>query len=378
MTARPSPPRAPRHGHDGGDLPAPGWAPQATAALADACARVRVIAANTPLNLRQELSRLEGAWRASGAAAPRFEYEPPSDHGRLRAVLDAIADELARHGALGEIYAARARELAEDAALCETAGTAALWSAARQRYARRDRFDADADATADAWLAEAPGEHGAPGPSAEPAVRSDDERSPLSLVSRLRQEIGRRRLPLRVVIKDNLASLAATGDGFVQVIAGRPLTPRDVERTVLHEIAGHVEPRVAASSARLGIFGLGTARGSDDQEGRALVLERAAGFLDVARRREIALRHVAARSVEARADFVATARLLLDRGATLEAALRIAARAHRGGGLGREAVYLPALLRVEAAVAADGAIDRVLGAGRVAVDAAPVLRAWLD
>jgi len=354
--------------HEGRHLQPPGWALQATAALADAGARVRVIAANTPMNLRRELTRLERAWRSSGAAEPHFTYEPPPDHGRLREVLDAIADELATQGELGEIYAGRARELADDAALCETAGTAGLWAAARRRYARRDRFDADADATADVWLAER-----SPGPGAdaeEPAVRSDDERSPHSLVSRLRQEIGRRRLPLRVVIKDNLASLAATGDGFVQVIAGRPLSVRDVERTVLHEIAGHVEPRVVASSARLGIFVLGTARGSDDQEGRALVLERAAGFLDLARRREIALRHVA--------DFVATARLLLGRGASIEAALRIAARAHRGGGLGREAVYLPALLRVEAAVAADGGIDRVLGAGRVAVDAAPALRAWVD
>jgi hypothetical protein len=57
-------------------------------------------------------------------------------------------------------------------------------------------------------------------------------------------------------------------------------------------------------------------------------------------------------------------------------ALRIGARTHRGGGLGREAVYLPALLRVTAALEADGGLDRVLSAGRVAVDAAPALRAW--
>ncbi len=375
--ARPVPVGVDAGPHDGPAPRPPRWAPQANTALAEAGARVRVIAANTPVNLRGELRRLAEAWRTSGAVSPRFTYEQPQDHGRLRGVLDGIAEELARHGELGAIYAGRARELADDAALCETAGTAALWAAARRRYARRDRFDADADRAADAWLAERPalpdGDDAAP----ERPVRSDDERSSRSLVSRLRQEIGRRRLPLRVVVKDNLASLAATGDGFVQVIAGCPLTTRDVERTVLHEIAGHVEPRVLASSARLGIFVLGTARGSDDQEGRALVLERAAGFLDLARRRELALRHVAARSVEARADFVATARLLLDRGAALEGALRIAARAHRGGGLGREAVYLPALLRVEAAIAADGTVDRVLGAGRVAVDTAPALRAWI-
>lgn len=365
----------------------PRWSLRATAALADAGARVRVIAANTPVNLRRELHRLERAWRAAGPSAPRFRYEAPTDHGGLRAVLDLVGRELDTHGELGEIYAARARELSDDAALCETAGTPGLWAAARRRYARRDRFDAAADTTADVWLSESlsevlfePATHSPsePAPGDAPPVRSDDERSPASLVSRLRQEIGRRRLPLRVIVKDNLASLAATGDGFVQVVAGRALTRKDVERTVLHEIAGHVEPRILASSARLGIFAVGTARGSDDQEGRALGLERAAGFLDLGRRREIALRHLAARAVEARADFVSTARLLLDRGAPLDAALRITARAHRGGGLGREAVYLPALLRVEAALAADAGLDRVLGAGRIAVDAAPALRAWMD
>jgi Domain of unknown function (DUF1704) len=355
----------------------PRWALRATAALAEAGARVRVIAASTPLNWQLELDRLEHAWRTSGATASRFDHAAPSDHARLRAALDALARELTGLGELGEIYAARARELTLEAALCETAGTAGLWAAARRRYARRDGFDALADATADTWLTEEPPDSGARALDAAPAVRSDDTRSPASLVSRLTQELGRRRLPLRVVIKDNLASLAATGDGFVQVIAGRPLTVRDVERTVLHEIAGHVEPRIRAAATHLGIFVVGTAWGSDDQEGRALALERAAGFLDLGRRREIALRHLAARSIEARADFVATVQLLLDRGAPLTAALRIAARAHRGGGLGREAVYLPALLRFEAAVAADGEIDRVLGAGRVAIDAAPALRHWI-
>jgi len=338
---------------------------------------MRVIAATTPVNLERELDRLNRAWRMSGATAPQFAYRAPPDHARLRAALEASARDLEGMGPLGEIYAAKARELALDAEICETAGTPALWQAARRRYARRDGFDVAADAIADEWLVEPLHEESIPHPDGAPEVRSDDERSPASLLSRLTQEIGRRRLPLRVLVKDNLASLAATGDGFVQVVAGRMITRRDVERTVLHEIVGHVEPAVRAASAYLGIFAIGTARGSDDQEGRALALERAAGFLDVGRRREIALRHVAARALEARAEFVDTVRVLLDRGAPLEAALRISARAHRGGGLGREVVYLPALLRVEAAVAADAGTDGVLAAGRVAVDAVPALRPFV-
>ncbi|APR80078.1 Hypothetical protein A7982_05425 [Minicystis rosea] len=350
----------------------PRWTIRATAALSEASARIRVIAANTPVNLRQELGRLAASWADTGKLAPKFVYEPVPGCGAVRHALELLAADLEPHGELGAIYAARAMEMADDASLCEHAGTAGLWDAARRRYARRDRFDDEADVVAKEWLAEE-----TPSADDEALVRSDDERSPRSLVARMREEIGKRRLPLRVVVKDNIASLAATGDGFVQVIAGKMLAMRDVERTVLHEIEGHVEPRVAASGNALGIFAIGTARGADDQEGRALWLERANGFLDHGRRREIALRHVAARSVEARAELTDTAELLRDHGAPIDMALRVAARVHRGGGLGREVVYLPALLRVEAAIARDHAIDHVLRMGRVSVETAPTLAAWL-
>ncbi len=350
---------------------APRWTARATQALGDASSQIRVIASNTPTNLREELDRLHTCWQST-PEIPRFSYSAPPDHTTLRAALRGLADELDGLGELGAIYAGRARELEIEAALCEHAGRPGLWAAARRRYALRDAFEAAADATATKWLSEA-------APVAGPITtsRSDDEHDPTSLVSRLRQELGRRRLPLRVLVSRNLASLAATGEGFVQIVAERALSLRDVERTVLHEIEGHVLPRHASSSAPIGIFTLGTAHGSDDQEGRALARERAAGFLDHGRRREIALRHQAARSVGAGADFVATARLLLEHGAALADALRIAARVHRGGGLAREAVYLPALLRVEAALAVEAGLDSVLGAGRVSVDAAPALRGWI-
>lgn len=354
----------------------PPWASRATAALASAGARVRVIAANTPQNLRVELSRLEQAWATKQPAEPRFVYPPRADWTDTRRALLEVADALEGRGALGAIYAARAHELADEAALCEAAGSPALWAVARRRFARRDRCDADADATAEAWLREGAPLGGEAAASGE-LVRSDDPASPDSLFSWMRREIGRRRLPFRVTLEDNLPCLAATGDGLVQVVRGRWVSRRDVERTVRHELDGHAAPRVLGDAAPIGIFALGTARGSDDQEGRALLLEQTAGFLDAARRRELALRHVAARSVEAGADFVATVRLLLSRGAPLDLALRVAARVHRGGGLAREAVYLPALLRVEAAVARDRTIERVLRVGRVAVDAAPVLRRFV-
>src|SRR6185436_18238664 len=105
-------------------------------------------------------------------------------------------------------------------------------------------------------------------------------------------------------------------------------------------------PRARAARAPLAIFAVGTARGIDDQEGRAIAIEEKAGFLDKARKFELGCRHIAARATLEGANFAEVVAALRARGATLEAALRIAARVQRGsngvGGLAREVVYLPA------------------------------------
>ncbi|WP_437626314.1 tyrosine/phenylalanine carboxypeptidase domain-containing protein [Sorangium sp. So ce1151] len=350
----------------------PAWVPDADRLLGAAARRIRVVGASTPVNLVEELARLAAAWGLGGAELPRFAYAPAQDHSELRRAMETAAERLAGQGELGAVYAGRARELAAEAAICEAAGGAGCWAAARHRYAARDAFDEEADALAATWVEEAAGAAA----SEEARVRSDDARSPGSLVSRMRSEIGARRLPLRVVIAD-IAPLAATGDGVIQVARGRMLTRDDVERTVLHEIEGHAAPGVRAAGLPLGIFLIGTAHGGDDQEGWALARERAAGYLVGARRTELGLRHLAARSVERGAGFVETARLLEARGVSSTGdALRIAARVHRGGGLAREVVYLPALLRVEALLLEQPALGQVLASGRVSVSAAASLSSW--
>ena len=334
-----------------------------------------MIGACTPQNLRAELERLGRDWRRGRAEAPRFVYLAPPDHRDLCRALEASAGALDREGDLGGVYAARAREIADEAAIAGAAGTPSLWALARRRFARRDRFDAEADAVVKVWLEAPIGEEGTPH---EESIRSDDDRDPGSLLSRMRAAVSARRLPVRVVVTPELAALAATGDGVIQIARGRMVSAHDAARTVLHEIEGHVAPRVRAASARLAIFAVGSARGSDDQEGRALSIERRSEFLNGPRQRELALRHIAARSVEQRADFVDTVRLLRRFSGSLPDTLRVAARAHRGGGLARESVYVPAWLRHEEAVRRDPGLDRVLGRGRIAVDVAAVLAPWLE
>jgi hypothetical protein len=351
----------------------PPWERGVAQLLRWASSRIRVIHCCTPLNLGAELFALQDAFDRGQPRLPRFRYEPAGT-ADVSERLRRAADELQPLGPVAELYAGRAVELALENAICRNAGTGGLQPLARSRYGRRDPFDEQADHLSDQWLA-APRLHEVP----DHTTISDDEGDPNSLVSRLRQAVGKWRLPVRVLTSDRMAALAATGEGVIYVATGKRLSDRTVERTVLHEVQGHALPRHRAASAALGIFAIGTAHGSDDQEGRALAFEDAASLLGPSRRLELARRHLAGRAVEGGADFVATTRLLIhDAGAATATALRIAARAHRGGGLARELVYLPALLRIRDAWQRDPTIDAVLGSGQVSPSAAATLAPWID
>lgn len=349
----------------------PVWVHPAEKTLREASQRVRMIAATTPVDLAAHLHQLQHKWQSGQQTSPPFTYPPRQEHSEIISHLERLAEALPHEGPLGLMYAHRASEIAIEAAVCSSVGTPALRRFARQRFCRRDHFDEAADALAHDWLDKP---LSTTSENADPAIVSDDPRDPRSLLVRLREEMGKQKIPFRVVVARDSSALAATGDAFVQIAQNRKMTVEDVERTVLHEIEGHVLPRVRANAQYLGIFALGTRYGVDDQEGRALFIERRAGFLRQRRRRELAFRHIAARMLEDDADFVEIARKLLERGAELQDALRMTARICRGGGLGREVVYLPALLRVEAALMEDPTLDEVLRAGRVAIEATEVLR----
>jgi hypothetical protein len=360
----------------------PQWLAAADRALTLASDRIRVIRAVTPRNTESELASLEDVFRRGNPRLPRWEYDRAPIPAELCSALQGLADFLEGVSPLGRIYAGRAREMCLEAAIVDGVGTPHIRLPSARRFVGTSIDDVADSSTADelarAWSDPA---EIAPFPEDDDdLVRSCDDNDPRSLVASLSREAGRYRLPMRVVVEPGLASLAATGDGVIFVAARRWLRTRDVNRTVLHEIAGHALPRARAASAKARIFAFGTARGTDDQEGRALLIERASGFLDAARRRELGLRHLGARATLQGADFIEVVELLRNRRAPLASALRIAARAGRGGsgsgGLAREIVYIPSLLRVERQLSspllARGAarVEDMMAAGRIAADVA--------
>jgi hypothetical protein len=358
-----------------------GWLRSADKALAVAVSQIKLIRAVTPTNTDGELALLERSLRRGSPRLPRWKYDVATVPAELRVALEKLADFLDGVSPLGRVYASRARELCLEAAIIDSVGTLRVSARAKERFLTNGKEAeedlAKADALAASWAKDLPvqgsSDHG------EQRILSSDTTCPLSLISRMSFEVGRAKLPMRVVLQPGLASLAATGDSVILVALGKWLLRRDVERTVLHEIAGHALPRARATRAPIGIFALSTACGVDDQEGRALLIEESAGFLDAGRRRELGLRHLAARSTLEGQNFIEVARILLERGAAVEETVRIVARVQRGGqgtgGIAREIVYLPAYLRVHRAMCGTfaTAVERMMASGRIASAVAPVV-----
>lgn len=354
-----------------GELPS--WLVRAERLLLEANRTIRLLGSATPRNVERERERLTAAAVAGEPVMPRWSYAR-TDHGLLRRALDRAAQRLsAERSGLADLYAARARELEIEAAIASEVGTSVVGALARGRFGavRADTGRAATD-LARAWVALAP-------PARDPDVLSDGP-GPDSLVSRLREAIARMQLPFEVVVHPHLVSLAAVGDRHVMVAPGRLLTRADVDRTVMHEVEAHALPRGRARKARIGIFQLGTARGTCDQEGLALVLEERHGFLDDFRKRQLAARHLVVDAMDHGATFVDALRLLSDWGFSPADAVVMAERAYRGGtgegaGLGRERVYLESYLRVAEHLRERPTDEAVLSAGQVSVLATDVLRA---
>lgn len=358
----------------------PPWLVRAERLLVEAVRTVRVLGAVIPRNAAQERARLVAAYEAGQRTSPRWSYAR-TDHALLR---KALAGAAARLGAeahpIAQLYAERARELEIEAALASEAGTAVLGALARARFRSLSPETAgQATILARKWIAE--------GREAKPVDAHDvilsDANDPDSLLQRMREEVSRLGLPFAVVVQPSLVALAATGERHILVASGRPMTREDVARTVMHEIEAHAIPRTRAAQMQFAIFQIGTARGIDDQEGFALVLEDRHGFLAPRRKRELAARHLAVEAMDGGASFHdAVDGLVKEHGLTAREAIIVGERAFRGGdgttpGLGRERIYLEAYLRVKEHLATKPTDEGVLTSGQVGLHAIPVLAPYV-
>ena len=343
--------------------------------LDHASREIRLLSTFTPRDAHRERAKLIDDLRAGRRATPRWTYAP-RPHEELRRALDSAVETLERSDRtpVEALYLARAQELSLEAAMCARVGTADVTHLARARFEPLDEDSAGAaSALCSTWLCE-------PRPTPSEGHIASDDPDPKSLLSQMRAAVGRLHLPFKVVATPWLAALAATGDRVILVTTNRLVSDEDTERTVLHEIEGHARPRARAMAASSALFRIGTARGIDDQEGRAVWLEERAGMLGPGRRRQLAARHRAVEAMLGGASFADVAAALVgEHGLDVADAVIISERAFRGGdgthpGLGRERVYLESLVRVRQRLGSRPEDEAVLAAGQVSVDAIDALR----
>jgi hypothetical protein len=333
-----------------------------TIALLDRCA---------PENALAERARLAAAWLrpdggGSSSLAPRWLLSRSPDLDPALRALDVLEARV-EDDDLASLYRGRCEELRLEVELVRARGAERFRELARSRYPVLSGELEQANSLARAWLAE---------PELNGAAEIEAD-----LATALRDRLELLGVDVPVVERDNLSSAAAVGDGVVFVSSRAKHGAEQVARIVLHEVDGHLLPRLAAKNEARPLFVVGARGAGEDEEGRALLLEERAGCLraDSAagrrRLRELALRHLLSVEARAGADFEELMGSALSLGATVGDAVRLCERISRGGGLAREVAYLPAMLRVGQAFAVKPELEGWFRRGRVSLSAARMLEA---
>lgn len=285
------------------------------------------------------------------------------------------ARQLTRGGPAEALYLARIEELETEMLLLSSLGDAkAVRPLALRLYGRGDLPVMVGSSTmrlrevADRLLADVPDEAEE---ATLPAEAAPDEPSLAASMGAAAQHA---RLEIQLKVDERLVSDAAAGERTVY-LASRTFGERQAARLAVHEVLGHLLAGANGRSQPLGLYVLGTSGSFADQEGVAIYLEEAAGVLDGRRLRTLAGRVLATDSVHDGATFYETARLLTrEHGFSAQDATVMGLRAHRAGGVARDAVYLWGWLRVRGAIERGEASSLELRNGKVSLDSLPHLR----
>lgn len=319
--------------------------------LARLAREARLLPALTPENAAEERARLVALFDRGQRGEPRWKMpkaQLPRDAG-LR--LDKLR-RVALRAPASSLYLAKLEELELDLTLLEARGEPKLVRplAARRFGHGRDPAPGLAGCTlsdvARRLLADNPADAEPKTVPARASQRAAGATSLEALVLALAERIG---MEIDVKVSPRLMSNAAAGEHTV-FLADRSFGLREALRLAVHEVMGHLVAAFNGRAQPLGIFALGTAGSFADQEGMCITLEERSGLLDADRVRTFAARVLVTDWVHDGASFAETVmRLMRDYDFAPLAAVCLAERGHRGGGVARDAVYLRSWMRVRRA-----------------------------
>jgi uncharacterized protein (TIGR02421 family) len=150
-----------------------------------------------------------------------------------------------------------------------------------------------------------------------------------------------------------------------------------VEQLLHHEIGVHVLTYVNGSVQPIRMLSLGLDGYEETQEALGVLAEYLGGGLRPKRLRAFALRVMAAESVSGRASFAETYELMTSLGAGRNRAFNTTMRAHRSGGMTKDALYLGGISRLLGYLQAGGPLDSLL-VGKASLADAPFITELLE
>jgi uncharacterized protein (TIGR02421 family) len=150
-----------------------------------------------------------------------------------------------------------------------------------------------------------------------------------------------------------------------------------VEQLLHHEIGVHVVTYVNGSTQPIRMLSLGLAGYEETQEALGVLAEHLGGGIPPRRLRAFALRVLAAQAVSERVGFRDTYEMLIGQGAGRNRAFTTAMRAHRSGGMTKDALYLGGLTRLLTYLQEGGPLEPLL-VGKISLAEVPLVVDLLD
>ncbi len=331
--------------------------------LTEISGRLPMLLLLTPTNVPEAREN----YLARGIYEPQFTYAPLPDLEAIECELEAINPENATDPVLIHMIRGLHRELDRRIDLLKVRDSDQFLAAAVEEYGHVDRPLLDlAKSILDSF----------------PRRRRHQERvAAPAVASVMMREIEQYRirfpeLAARVHISDTATGVLVE-NGQVFIGTDTTIDADRLDQLVQHEVGVHVLTYANGSVQPLRMLSLGLAGYEETQEALGVLAEHLTGGLKPRRLRILALRVIAAQSVSDHATFRETFELLRAEGTDRQLAFTTAMRAHRSGGMTKDALYLGGLTRLFAFLREGGDLETLL-VGKMSMEYQPLVKDLLE
>jgi uncharacterized protein (TIGR02421 family) len=317
----------------------------------------------TPINVTEQRK----AFFDEKAAEPEFRYRDLPDLDSIGEQLSEINPEEATDPVLVHLIRGMHRELERRIELLAARNTDQFLLGAIEKWGHVEQALLD---LADEVLEVIP-----PGPPTDEFVHAH-ELAGMANVELAHYRLQYPELTTLVHVSDLVAGvMVENGDLFIGTDAY--ISSDRVEQLLHHEIGVHVLTYVNGSVQPIRMLSLGLEGYEETQEALGVLAEYLGGGLRPKRLRAFALRVMAAMSASQRASFAETYELITSLGAGRNRAFTTTMRAHRSGGMTKDALYLGGITRLLAFMKAGGDLESLL-VGKVSLADAPFVTELLE